>query len=58
MKARHIRKLRKRIAKWDAYDIHDTAAYGFTTDEEVAEYYAQMNMNAIYAMQGYLGIWE
>ena len=24
MKARHIRKLRKRISKWDAYDIHDT----------------------------------
>jgi len=38
--------------------IDDPAAYGFTTDEEVADYYAQMNMNAIYAMQGYLGIWE
>lgn len=38
--------------------IDDPSVFGFTTDEEVAEYYAQMNMNAIYAMQGYLGIWE
>lgn len=38
--------------------IDDPSVYGFTTDEEVADYYAQMNMNAIYAIQGYLGIWE
>ena len=38
--------------------IDDPSLYGFTTDEEVADYYAQMNMNAIYAIQGYLGIWE
>ena len=38
--------------------IDDPAMYGFTTDEEVADYYEQMNMNAIYAIQGYLGIWE
>ena len=38
--------------------IDDPSVYGFTTDEEVADYYEQMNMNAIYAIQGYLGIWE
>ena len=32
--------------------------YGFTSDEEIADYYESMNMNAIYAIQGYLGIWE
>ena len=26
MKARHIRKLRKRIAKFDAYDIHESVS--------------------------------
>jgi len=38
--------------------IDDPSVYGFTTDEELADYYEQMNMNAIYAIQGYLGIWE
>jgi len=38
--------------------VDDPSMYGFTTDEEVADYYEQMNMNAIYAIQGYLGIWE
>ncbi len=38
--------------------VDDPSLYGFTTDEELADYYAQMNMNAIYAIQGYLGIWE
>ena len=38
--------------------IDDPSGYGFTTEEEIADYYAQMNMNAIYAIQGYLGIFE
>ncbi len=38
--------------------VDDPSMYGFTTDEELADYYEQMNMNAIYAIQGYLGIWE
>lgn len=32
--------------------------YGLTTDEDLASYYESMNMNAIWAMQSYLGIWE
>lgn len=32
--------------------------YGLTTDEDIAAFYEQTNMNAIYAIQGYLGIWE
>lgn len=31
---------------------------GITNDEELASYYESMNMNAIYAMQNYLGIVE
>ena len=31
---------------------------GITNDEELASYYESMNMNAIYALQSYLGIWE
>lgn len=31
---------------------------GITNDEELAGYYESMNMNAIYALQSYLGIWE
>lgn len=38
--------------------IDNPDMYGFTSDEEVADYYESMNMNAIYAIQGYLGIWE
>ena len=38
--------------------VDDPAMYGFTTDEELADYYEMMNMNAIYAIQGYFGIWE
>ena len=38
--------------------IDNPEMYGFTSDEEVADYYESMNMNAIYAIQGYLGIWE
>ncbi len=32
--------------------------YGLTTEEDIAAFYEQTNMNAIYAIQGYLGIWE
>ena len=38
--------------------VDDPAAYGLSTDEEIAEYYEMMNMNTVYAMQGYLGIFE
>ena len=38
--------------------VDDPSMYGFTTDEELADYYEMMNMNAIYALQSYLGIWE
>lgn len=38
--------------------VEDPEAYGFTSDDEVAEYYTSMNMNAVYAIQSYLGIWE
>ncbi len=38
--------------------IDDPASYGLSTDEEIAAYYEQMNMNAIYALQSYLGIME
>lgn len=38
--------------------VDDPAAYGFTSDEEVIDYYTSMNMNAVYAMQSYLGIEE
>lgn len=38
--------------------LDDPSIYGYTTDEEVANHYAEQNMNAIYAIQGYLGIWE
>ena len=31
---------------------------GIGTEEELAEYYENMNMNAILALQSYLGIWE
>lgn len=32
--------------------------YGLTTDEDLISYYESMNMNAIWAIQSYLGIWE
>lgn len=38
--------------------VDDPAMYGYTTDEELANHYEQMNMTAIYTIQGYLGIWE
>ena len=31
---------------------------GIYSDEELAGYYESMSMNAIYALQSYLGIWE
>ena len=38
--------------------VDNPEEWGITTDEELAEYYESMNMNAIYALQSYLGIEE
>ena len=38
--------------------VDNPEEFGITSDEELAEYYESMNMNAIYALQSYLGIWE
>ncbi len=38
--------------------VDDPAAYGLSTEEEIAAYYEMMNMNTVYAMQSYLGISE
>ncbi len=38
--------------------LDDPESYGLTTEEAIEEFYTQMNMNAVYAIQGYFGIWE
>ena len=38
--------------------VDNPEEWGITTDEELEDYYASMNMNAIYALQSYLGIEE
>ena len=38
--------------------VDNPQEWGITTDEELASYYESMNMNAIYALQSYLGIEE
>lgn len=38
--------------------VDNPEEWGITNDEELASYYEGMNMNAIYALQSYLGIWE
>lgn len=38
--------------------VDNPEEWGIYSDEELAAYYESMNMNAIYALQSYLGIWE
>ena len=38
--------------------VDNPEEWGIYTDEELVQYYENMNMNAIYALQSYLGIWE
>ena len=38
--------------------VDNPEEWGITNDEELAAYYERMNMNAIYSLQSYLGIWE
>ena len=38
--------------------VDNPEEWGITSDEELAKYYEDMNMNAIYALQSYLGIFE
>lgn len=38
--------------------VDNPEEWGITTEEELASYYESMNMNAIYALQSYLGIEE
>lgn len=38
--------------------VDDAAAYGFTSEEELTDYYTSMNENAVYAIQNYLGLEE
>jgi hypothetical protein len=38
--------------------VDNPAEWGITTDEELEQYYESMNMNAIYALQSYLGVEE
>ena len=38
--------------------VDNPEEWGITNDEELAAYYESMNMNAIYALQSYLGIME
>lgn len=38
--------------------VDNPAEWGMTTDEELEQYYESMNMNAIYALQSYLGVEE
>ena len=38
--------------------VDNPEEWGITTDEELEQYYESMNMNAIYALQSYLGVEE
>jgi len=38
--------------------VDNPEEWGIYTDEDLVQYYENMNMNAIYALQSYLGIWE
>ena len=38
--------------------VDNPEEFGIYSDEELVGYYESMNMNAIYALQSYLGIWE
>ena len=39
-------------------NVDNPEEMGIYSDEELASYYESMSMNAIYALQSYLGIWE
>jgi len=38
--------------------VDNPEEFGIYSDEDLVGYYESMNMNAIYALQSYLGIWE